>query len=275
MSRLTVLGLRWLGIAVVSGAAASAQEPTMAQTAPVPRQVLAARTAFIGNGGSETYGADSYFDLTKYDGGPNRPYDEFYRAVEDWGHYTLVGSARDAEILLVIRFTNPVVNQQNAGYVGDLPRDLIRDPQLNLSINDPQTGSTLWSLTEHIDPSGGHADANRHFDEAIDRLVKDLERLTLTADPNPPGDVAGVPAGAIEARQHQLRMQHAGIGLLLGTVAGAAIATRSAGDFCTPDPSNFNGCVSRARSSSRNEFLTSIVAAVAGGLIGWFWPVNY
>lgn len=275
MSRLTVMGLRSLGIAAVSAAAIGAQEPTMAQTAPVPRQVLAARTAFIGNGGSETYGADSYFDLTKYDGGPNRPYDEFYHAVDDWGHYRLVGSTRDAEILLVIRFTNPVVNQQNAGYVGDLPHDLIRDPQLNLSINDPQTGSTLWSLTEHIDPSGGHADANRHFDEAIDRLVKDLERLTLTADPNLPAGVAGLPPGAIEARQRHLRMQHAGIGLLLGTIAGAAVGARSASDFCTPDPGSFTDCVSRSRSNMRNAFLTSIGAAVAGGLIGWFWPLNY
>ena len=275
MSRLTILGFRCLGIAAVTAIAASAQEPTPAAAAPVPRQLLAARTAFIGNGGSESYGADTYFDLTKYDGGPDRPYDEFYNAVKDWGHYTLVGSTAEADIMLVIRFTNPVVSQENAGRVGNLPRDLIRDPQLNLSINDPQTGLTLWSLTEHIDPSGGHTDANRHFDEAIDHLVTNLERLTLAADPNLPREVAALPPGAIEARQRQQRMQHTGVGLLVGSIAGAVIASRSAGDFCTPDPNNFNGCVSRARSSTRNELLTSIGAAVAGGLIGWFWPVSY
>src|SRR5690348_2934590 len=111
MSRLTAHGLRSLAIAAGLAAAASAQVTTVAQTAPVPRQVLDARTAFIGNGGSETYGADSYFDLTKYDGGPNRAYDEFFNAVKNWGHFTLVDSTGDADILLVIRFTNPIVSQ--------------------------------------------------------------------------------------------------------------------------------------------------------------------
>lgn len=273
MSRLTIHGLRCLGIAATFAAAANAQ-PT-AQPAPVPRQILVARDAFIGNGGSETYGADSYFDLTKYDGGPNRAYDEFYNAVKDWGYFTLVDSTRYADILLVIRFTNPIVSQQNAGVVGDLPHDLIRDPQLDLTISDPRSGQPLWALTEHIDPSGGRAEANRHYDEAMERLVKDLKRLVLSPDAQLARESASLPPGAIDALHRERRMQHAGIGLLLGGLAGAALATRSGGDLCMPDPNNFNTCVSRARSSSRNEFLTTIGATIAGGLIGWFWPVSY
>jgi len=275
MARLTAQGFRCLGIAAVFAGAARAQQTTVAQTAPVPRQILAARQAFIGNGGSETYGGASYYDLTAYDGGPNRAYDEFYRAIKDWGYFALVDSTRLADILLVVRFTNPIVGQQNSGYVGDLPHDLIRDPQLDLTISDPRSGQPLWTLTEHIDPSGGRADANRHYDEAMDRLVRDLERLVLSPDDQLARESAALPPGAIQAIQRQQRMQHTGIGLLVGSVAGAVIASRSAGGLCTPDPNNFNGCVSRARSNTRNEFLTSIGAAVAGGLIGWFWPVSY
>jgi hypothetical protein len=255
------------------GAAANAQQST-AQRAPVPRQLLTARTAFVANGGSETYGADSYFDLTKYDGGPNRAYDAFYNALKDWGHYELVGSTTEADVLLVIRFTNPVVDRGNAASSGDVPHDWIRDPQLNLAINDPRSGLTLWSLTEHIEPAGGRADANRHFDEAITRLGADLRRLILSPEASLSPEIATVPPGAVDARQRRQRVQHTAIGVLLGSVAGAVMATRIGADPCNLDASNFRGCAARAGARARNEILTSVGAAIAGGVIGWLWPVS-
>ena len=273
MSRVTVQGLRCLGMAAVFTVTANAQPS--AQRAPVPRQILAARNALIGNGGGQTYGADSYFDLTKYDGGPNRAYDEFYNAVKDWGYFTLVDSTGDADILLVIRFTNPIVSQENSGLIGDLPHDLVRDPQLDLTISDPRSGQSLWALTEHIDPSGGRAEANQHYDEAMDRLLTDLKRLILSPDAQLARASGALPPGAIDVLHRTRRMEHAGIGLLLGGAAGAALASRSNGNLCTLGPDNISECESRARASSRNDFLTVIGASIAGGLIGWFWPVSY
>src|SRR5438067_5922717 len=67
MPDITTWGTRCLAcVAFMSSAA-------LAQRAPVPGQLLDARTVFVGNGGSESYGADSYFRLTRYDGGPDRP----------------------------------------------------------------------------------------------------------------------------------------------------------------------------------------------------------
>jgi hypothetical protein len=275
MSRLSIHGMQCVALAALAGATATAQQTRASQRAPVPRQILAARNAFIGNGGSETYGAESYFDLTKYEGGPNRAYDQFYQAMREWGYFALVDSTQAADILLVIRFTNPVVSQENSGATGDLPHDLIRDPQLDVTISDPRSGQPLWSLTEHVDPSGGRGEANRHYDEAMDRLVNDLKRLVLSPDAQLARASGSLPPGAVEALHRHQRMTHAGIGVLLGSVAGAAIASRSGGNLCTPGPDNFNLCDSRARSAAQNGFLTTIGAAIAGGLIGWFWPVSF
>src|SRR5689334_11465107 len=100
MSRVVLRGVGCIASTILFTTAALAQS---GPGAPVPRQVLTARTAFIGNGGSESYGAEGYFRLTKYDGGPNRAYNSFYNAVDDWGHYELVGSTREADVSLVIR----------------------------------------------------------------------------------------------------------------------------------------------------------------------------
>lgn len=273
MSRRTVRCTRWLAVAAVFSVAANAQQPAVNGGAPVPRQVLTARTAFIGNGGSETYGAESYFDLTKYDGGPNRAYDSFYRAVEDWGHYQLVGATDDADIMLVIRFSNPVVNRKHPETTGNVPHPWIYDPQLNLSINDPKTGLPLWAITEHIEPANDRAAANRHFDEAVNRLVGDLQRLILHPEEHSMQETIAPPPGAIAAARREQRERHAGIGILVGGLAGEA-ALMSANASCS-DFNDFHGCFTRGQSNARNAILVGVAGMIAGGLIGWIWPVSY
>jgi hypothetical protein len=241
-----------------------------AQPAPVPQQVLKARAVFIGNGGGESYGADTYFHLTKFDGGPNRAYNSFYAAVKEWGHYDLVGATDVADLLLAIRFTNPAVDRANPNASSDQPHDWIYDPQLNLSMNDPRTGLTLWTITEHIEPSDDRAVANRHFDDAVTRLIGDMQRLIL----NPSAaSVPTLPPGAIAAQERFQRSEHAGVGLLLGGAAGAYVGARSINDSCT-DFNNLQGCYTRGVSKGRNILLGAVSGAIAGALIGWVWPTH-
>ena len=244
----------------------------LAQRAPVPGQVLDARTVFVGNGGSESYGADSYFRLTRYDGGPDRPYTEFYGALEDWGHYDLVGSTAEADLLLVIRFTNPIVDRDPNGNTYD-ENVLVYDPQLNLTMNDPKTGVTLWTITEHIEPGGNSREANnRHFDEAIDRLVGDLKRLNLS-----PGEVSAdaghivLPPGAIAAAERQRREEHAGGGMLVGAAVGALLASRVSPGSCD----GFDACSAQGHTKFRAELLGTLGGAVIGAFVGWVWPVQF
>src|SRR4051812_42488140 len=146
----------------------------VAQTipAPVPNQFLAATRMFISNSGSETYGSESYFRLTRFDGGPDRFYNQFYNAMKAWGRYELTGSPAEADVVGEVRFTSPVV-EQNAVLVGDQSHsDPVFDPQLHLTILDPKSRVPLWSLTEHIQPGRGREADNKNFDQAVARLVE-------------------------------------------------------------------------------------------------------
>jgi hypothetical protein len=264
MSRTISWGIRCLASGIVFSSAARAQH------APVPQQVLTAHTVFIGNGGGESYGADTYFRLTKFDGGPNRAYEEFYSAVKEWGHYDLVGSTDFADLALVIRFTNRAVDRANPSSGADQPHDLIYDPQLNLSMNDPRTGLALWTITEHIEPSDDRAVANRHFDDAVSRLVGDLQRLILNPDA---ASLPVLPPGARAAAERFQRGEHAGIGLLLGGLAGMYVGSRSAQESCS-DFNDLQGCYTRGVNHSRSMLLDAGAGAVVGALIGWIWPTH-
>ena len=269
MSRITAWGIRCLASAIALSSAANAQ-PLPARRAPVPQQVLSARAVFIGNGGSQSYGADSYFHLTKFDGGPDRAYDEFYAAVKEWGHYDLVGSTDDADLVLVIKFANPAVDRAHPNTTDDQTHDWLYDPQLNLSMNDPRTGLVLWSITEHIEPSDDRPVANRYFDDAISRLVGDLQRLILNPDVV---TTPALPPGAIIAAERHQRMQHAGIGMLLGGLVGTYLGSRTEVAKCT-DFNNLQGCYTRGVSQGRNVLIGSVAGAIAGSLIGWVWPTH-
>lgn len=270
MSRLTTCGSACLAFAIIT-ATINAQPPSR-DHAPVPRQVVTAKSVLIANGASESYGADSYFQLTLYDGGPNRAYNSFYSALHDWGHFDLVGETADADLVLVIKFTNPVVGREgdrNADH-----RDWVYDPQLNLSINDPRTGLPLWTITEHLEPGGNHAEANRRFDEAVTRLVADLQRLIL--QPDLATETDNPPPGAIATARRQARERHAGAGLLLGFAVGGILAMKDAGghDPCA-DLGNFDGCVASGKRQTRNQIMTGLGLALVGALVGWAWPVDY
>ena len=273
MSRVIAWGIGCLASAALLTTTTTANaQPPIREHAPVPRQVLGAKSVLIANGASESYGADSYFQLTLYDGGPNRAYDGFYSAIDSWGHYDLVGETADADVVLVIKFTNPVVGRQR-DRDADRTRDWVYDPQLNLSINDPGTGLPLWTITEHIEPGGNHEEANRRFDDAIARLVDDLKRLILRPDLAVESD--NPPPGALSTARREARERHAGAGLLLGFAVGGIIALNEGGNDGCADFTNFNGCVASSRNQARNQVLTSLGLAVVGAIVGWAWPVNY
>jgi hypothetical protein len=274
MPGVTAWGVGCLGFAVVFNSTAMAQEAASGgERAPIPAQVLAARTVLIGNGGGQSYGAESYFQLTKYEGGPNRAYDSFYKAIRSWGHFELVESTAAADLLLVIRFTNPVVSRGSAD-TGDQLNDWVYDPQLDLSINDPRSGLPLWAITEHIEPGGDRATANRRYDEAVARLVDDLQRLVLSPEVSAASEVIALPPGAIAAEQRRQRGVHAGIGMLLGALAGEVVGSRSVNASCD-NPNDLHGCRVRASAQMRNQIIGTVSGSVFGALLGWMLPVHF
>jgi hypothetical protein len=247
---------------------ASAQ---VAQTmpAPVPSQILAAKRMFVSNAGSETYGSQTYFRLTRYDGGPDRFYNQFYAAMKAWGRYELTGSPAEADIVGEVRFTSPVI-EQNAVLIGDRSSsDPVYDPQLNLTLLDPKSRVPLWSLTEHIQPGRGKDADNRNFDQAVGRLVERAKLLASSSvDVTRVADVP--PVGAVEAARKQARANHSMVGALIG--GGAAALIMSGAGRCS-GPAD---CTSaHTRESVTRGLKLSLGTVVLGGVAGWFWPTRF
>jgi hypothetical protein len=129
--------------------------------APIPAQILAAKTVFISNAGG-----DGPVWLA---GGPNRAYNQFYAAMKSWARYEIVSSPAAADLVLEISYAKPVA------YDGKFA---VHDPQFHLTILDPKTRVMLWSLTEHFEYSSYPQKLGKRFDEALDRLMEDLKKLT-------------------------------------------------------------------------------------------------
>jgi hypothetical protein len=142
--------------------------------APIPRQILTAKTVFISNAGG-------LLDLNVVSGDSKRHYDEFYAAMNAWGRYSLVGSPADADMVVQISIIY-------------LPRQIgaeeVPFPSFRVALLDPKSGVTLWVLDEYLvdKPNLGllfKKNRDKVFDQAIDKLVNDLK--ALAAAPGEPG----------------------------------------------------------------------------------------
>ena len=122
--------------AVVLLAAAVLTAPSAwAQPAPIPSQLLTAKTAFLSNGGS-TSPTISSADL----------YSGMYSALRIWGRYVLVSSPEEAELIFVVTFQVPASDVTDG--------TSYKRPMLTLSVLDAKTKVALWTETEYAFPSG-------------------------------------------------------------------------------------------------------------------------
>jgi hypothetical protein len=125
-----------------------------AQQAPLPSQILTAKTVFISNAGAD-------FDSNLWSGGPDRAYNEFYAAIKSWGRYRLVSTPNDAD--MVFEFSLVGTPLPNA--------------QFRVVLLEPKTHVVLWTESEGIQ-LGLKKTRDKGFDEAINKLIGDLKTLT-------------------------------------------------------------------------------------------------
>lgn len=126
------IAVLFLALEVIVSVFASAQTAP-APPEPVPVQITAAKSVFIANAGADA-GSLAYF---KKAGEPNRPYNDLYAAVKNWGRYDLVSSPTDADLILQIRFIAPLTGCQTLDSV---------TPELEVTILDAKSHRVLWSL---------------------------------------------------------------------------------------------------------------------------------
>jgi hypothetical protein len=138
--------------------------------APVPAQIASAQKIFISNAGGESF--ETVIDQTVFDGGPDRPYNQFYAAIKTWGRYQIVSSPSDADLVLEISWV-----------LTDTGLRLPVLGQLRLSIIDPKTHVTLWNLTEYVRGAILLSNRDKNFDQAMNTVVGRLKMLTLPPAP--------------------------------------------------------------------------------------------
>lgn len=178
MLRTFRLGSLWLAcIAILSTVAASAQQVPEAGGAPVPPALFTAKKVFVSNAG-----ADSGLFPHPFSGSPDRPYNQFYAAVQEWGRYELVAEPQEAELVFEIQLIAPN-GPTNANKQEGASDPL---PMFRLSILDRKTHYILWALTESIAPATLQKTHDHNFDEALATLTLDLKRLTTKSPAGTP-----------------------------------------------------------------------------------------
>jgi hypothetical protein len=139
------------------GAILSAKQSKGPAPAPVPVQIGAAQKVFISNAGGESF--ETVIDQTVFNGGPDRPYNEFYAAVKSWGRYEIVSSPADADLVLEISWV-----------LTDTGLKLPVLGQLRLVIVDPKTHVTLWNFTEYVRGAILLGNRDKNFDQAMNTM---------------------------------------------------------------------------------------------------------
>lgn len=146
-----------------------AQSAKQVPPAPIPAQILAAKRIFIANaGGDEMTGDDPIFS-----GGPARAYNQLYSAMKTWGHFEIVGSPAEADLLFEVRQDVSSVTPSGRGSSAFIP-------QFRLQIRDPKTNGLLWAFVVHAQFGAGQAASDRNFDQAIDRLAMEVQQLVAS-----------------------------------------------------------------------------------------------
>jgi hypothetical protein len=140
----------------------AAQTPTP-PPGPVPTQIAAARTVFLVNDG-----ADPNFPMTG-----DQSYGKIYAALQAWGHYQLVNSPEQADLVFQLREIAPItaVNATHGQAYS------IASPAFQLSIKDPKSNVTLWTITSPVELAGFKKARARWLNVAITNLVSRVKVL--------------------------------------------------------------------------------------------------
>jgi hypothetical protein len=151
MKKIAKVGIACILSAIVLAAVpiAGAQQPSNSTPAPVPIQILTGVKVFISNGDG-----DEIFNV------PNLTYNQFYGAIKNWGHFDLVPTPADADMVFEVRFS-----------IGPVPT-------LRLVILDPKTHVILWHLVEGVQGWARESTGRKNFDSGMNTLVEELKMLT-------------------------------------------------------------------------------------------------
>jgi hypothetical protein len=151
-----------LALSLVSTTALRAQKTTPT-LAPIPGQITAAHTVFVSNAGGSNF-------FNQFTGGPDRAYNSLYADLQQSNRYQLVDSPAQADLIFEIHSVAPALDDGNGG--------IVYNPQLILSILDPQTKTVLWTTTSNVIAIGTQNRRDRGFDQSVAVVLDKLDQVT-------------------------------------------------------------------------------------------------
>jgi hypothetical protein len=154
-------------------------EPTPTR-GPVPTPITTAQKIFIANGGMDAFSLQAFEEL-----GLNGTdaYDSLYATVKGWGNYQLVSSPADADLVLVIRFTAPLVGENGGWAFQRVLANTRWQFQTELTIYDAKSHFPLWTLTQPVRPANLKGTWHKNIADANAALAGDLKSLLSPATP--------------------------------------------------------------------------------------------
>lgn len=167
MLRTVEQNVCWLVLAAMLSPALSAQQANV--PAPVPAQIVTAKKVFISNAGVDGLSLGAFEKL----GDPNKPYNQFYAAMKNWGRYELVSTPADADLVFEIRFSAPLTQSDD--------KLTTYAPQFGVVILETKTRFTLWTLAEPVHGAFRKTTLLKNLDQAMDKLMDDLKKLATPA----------------------------------------------------------------------------------------------
>jgi hypothetical protein len=118
---------------------APSSAPALSSHAPVPAQISASHTVFLSN-----LGADASFPVDA-----TRAYNDIYKALATWGRYQLVSSPDQADLIFQLRGVSTL-----STYGANDSVYTVNNPAFQLTIVDPRSNVTLWTITSPVALAG-------------------------------------------------------------------------------------------------------------------------
>jgi hypothetical protein len=157
-----------------------AQTTTPPPSSTVPGQIATAHNVFLSNAGaSHNFPVDA-----------TSAYNQVYAALQGWGRYQLVNSPAQADLIFTLRDVAPtsVVGSGDDTYS-------YTTPAYQITITDPKTNVTLWTLTSPVIVAGNRSARERWQQISLTNLISRLKVLTgETLDATESADLTTYPA---------------------------------------------------------------------------------
>jgi hypothetical protein len=174
--------------------------------APVPSQIQQAQTIFLTNSGSDP---NFPIDATK-------AYNDIYAALQTWGRYKLVNSPDQADLVFQLEGIAPItdVSGDRGGVYS------VTSPAFQLTILDPKSNISLWTITSPVDVTGNDQVLARWVSISEANLVSRVKVVAgQQLSPDETADLTTVPN-----YHHARRFLIIGGGVVGAAVAGVLIA---------------------------------------------------